>query len=104
MNIQAYYKNIDRYRLPVLGFDLYDRIKYINTTFEKTFQVSKQKLLNQNGAFFFGEDSFPYYVQPNIYKAGNGEIVNHFISLTVQDGLKQNMMVEYFPLYSEKKK
>ena len=104
MNIQTIYKNVDCYNIPVLGFDLYNRIKYINTTFEKTFQVNKQKLLNQNGACFFGEKSFQYYVQQNIDKAGSGELVSQNFSLNSQNGLNQKMVLEYFPLYSEKKK
>jgi transcriptional regulator with PAS, ATPase and Fis domain len=76
----------------------------MNTTFKRVFHVSKHKLINQNGALFFGESAFQGYVKQNINKACNGELVSHIDSLTVKDGLKQSMTLEYFPLYSEKNK
>ena len=45
---------------------------------------------------------FKDQVQRHLNKAGSGELVNHILTLTVQDGLKQSMIFEYSPLFSEK--
>ncbi len=76
----------------------------MNITFKRVFNVRTHKLLNQNAALFFGEHAFQSYVKQNINKAGKGELVSHIDSLTVQNGLKQSMTLDYFPLYSEKRK
>ncbi|MFP4047918.1 MAG: hypothetical protein ACLFT4_09215 [Bacteroidales bacterium] len=76
----------------------------MNIVFQHVFNVRKHRLINQNGAMFFGEHAFQGYVKQNINKAGSGELVNHIDSLTVQSGLKQSMTLDYFPLYSEKRK
>ncbi|MFP4019723.1 MAG: hypothetical protein ACLFUH_10805 [Bacteroidales bacterium] len=76
----------------------------MDITFKRLFNVRKHGLINQNGAMFFGENAFQDYVKQNINKAVGGELVNHIDSLTVQGGLKQSMTLEYFPLYSEKRK
>ncbi len=76
----------------------------MNIMFKRVFNVRKHGLINQNGAMFFGENAFQDYVKQNINKAGGGELVNHIDSLTVQGGLKQSMTLDYFPLYSEKRK
>ena len=104
MKIQGFYQNINSYNFPILGFDLYHRIKYMNIKFKRVFNVRKHGLINQNGALFFGENAFQGYVKQNINKAGSGELVSHIDSLTVQSGVKQSMTLEYFPLYSEKRK
>ena len=76
----------------------------MNIAFKHVFNVRKHRLINQNGAMFFGEHAFQDYVKQNINKASGGELVNHIDSLRVQGGLKQSMTLDYFPLYSEKRK
>jgi DNA-binding CsgD family transcriptional regulator len=100
LNIQQHCGNIDNYSFPILIIDLYHRIRKLNVSFEKVFNLKKSSLVNRNVSAFLGTESYKNYVRSHINRSGRGELVSHIEILPDARGLKQSKLLEYFPLYS----
>ncbi len=95
---------INKYPFPIMILDLNHRIKSLNPCFEKIFEVKKTHLIHKTASEFFGEDSYKRSIQPHINTVGEGGLVSNIEILTDRRGKPNSMLLEYFPLYTEKGK